>query len=41
MQKRYILAGFLAAVVLLTALVSCFGHQRRSDADIVTRSEPY
>lgn len=41
MQKRYVLGGFFAVVLLVTALVSCFGHQRRSDADPVTLVERY
>jgi hypothetical protein len=36
MQRRYVLAGFFAVVLFVTTLVSCFGHQRRSDADPVT-----
>lgn len=32
MQKRYVLAAFLAVVIFLTALVSCYGHGKRSEA---------
>ncbi len=42
MQKRHVLAGFFAVVLFVTSLVSCFGHQRRSDADpVTTRLELY
>lgn len=41
MKKRFVLAGFFAVVLLATALVSCFGHQRRVDADPVAHTERY